>query len=388
MASTNTKIWFLQLVRVVACLSVIYTHWYGLLTIPNQLAKLILQNPLPNYPMVNLPDYVGIMAGHLGLNYLATAYYGVGLFFILSGYVIPLSLNNTTPKNYLIRRLFRIYPALIVSSIFLVALLLIANHFIGAPAHRSLLNFKTLFGNLSLTRDFFKTAFIDNVTWSLEIELHFYLLFFLYFYKGIEKKINTFLLTILSLFILSRLLIPVSKNYSNLVDLNICYLSFMFVGTALYYTLAKQWRLISGISCAASLLIINYLLLVNNLANGAAGESIFINHCYALFTFLFLLLLNPWLKYSRLLNSIAEISYPLYLLHGFTGYTLYFICFHLTENIIASALLSFAIVIILAIIVHRRIEQPGIEYSKSLLRRFEEVPYLSSDENGQLLGKR
>lgn len=61
------------------------------------------------------------MIGHLKNPYhfnFSYGFLGVHLFFIISGYVIYMSiLNCNNTKDFLIKRVVRLYPAYIVSSI-------------------------------------------------------------------------------------------------------------------------------------------------------------------------------------------------------------------------------------------------------------------------------
>ncbi|WP_165482883.1 hypothetical protein, partial [Legionella quinlivanii] len=157
-----------------------------------------------------------------------------------------------------------------------------------------------------------------------------------------------------------------------IVSINSAYLSFMFIGTTIYYTLSKQWTYTTGLLTAAVLLILNYISLHTGLQFEASGSKIFINHLYVLPFFLILYASNSRLPYSKTLNGIANFSYPLYLTHGFIGYSLYFICMLFTQSILFSAVFAFSLVLILATLIHRKVENKGIEYSKELVQKIEQ----------------
>lgn len=363
--------------RVVACLLVVYSHWYGLLTNTNYLVRFLFPNSQPNFPTATITEYLGIFTAAVGLNSFSSVHFGLGLFFILSGYVIPLSLKKTNPFSYLIRRLFRIYPTAIVCMILAAGAMLLAGYCLGsAPFH--FLKYKVIISNFLLIRDFINVQFIEYSTWTLEIEMHFYLIFFLFFYYKKEKNPLSFILLAAALVAIYKLScsFPLTRVWvlrvQQIVSINSAYLSFMFIGTTIYYTLSKQWTYTTGLLTAAVLLILNYISLHTGLQFEASGSKIFINHLYVLPFFLILYASNSRLPYSKTLNGIANFSYPLYLTHGFIGYSLYFICMLFTQSILFSAVFAFSLVLILATLIHRKVENKGIEYSKELVQKIEQ----------------
>jgi peptidoglycan/LPS O-acetylase OafA/YrhL len=381
------KIWFLQLTRVLACLLVVYVHWYGLLTTPNVIHSLLAQDALPDYPKVYLLDYVQMFIDFLHIKYFTGAYFSVGLFFILSGYVIPLSLKNSKPYDYLIRRILRIYPTLIVCLLIAASTMTLTNLYLGSSEPAHFFRFDALVGNMLLIRDIIHAPYIEFATWTLEIEVHFYLMFFFFFYFAIEKRMFTFIASSLALLFLGKGLFYLGYLFgehhrilgiAKIIAVNGNYLSYMFVGTAMYYITSKQWPLLKGVLMMAGLLLLNYFCLLTNKHMAPTAPFIFINHVYSLCVFALFYLVNNYIPYSKLLNKIAEFSYPLYLLHGFTGYTLYFLLFHATHHVVISALGAFSLVVTLALLVHYLVEQPSISLSKELIKNqipLFKVPY-------------
>ncbi|WP_133140188.1 acyltransferase family protein [Legionella genomosp. 1] len=376
MEINKNKIWFLQIARVVACLLVVYTHWYGLLTNTNELVRFLFPNSQPHFPTASITEYLGIFTTALGLNFFSSVHFGLGLFFILSGYVIPLSLKKTNPLSYLIRRLFRIYPTAIVCMILAAVAMLLAGCCLGS-APFNFLKFKVVISNLLLIRDLINVQFIEYSTWTLEIEMHFYIIFFLFFYYKKEKNPLSFIILTALLVVIYKLTCTTPPPHGwvlrvqRFVSINSAYLSFMFIGTTIYYTLSKQWTYITGLLTAAVLLILNYISLHTGPQFDASGSRIFINHLYVLPFFLILYASNSRLPFSKTLNRIANFSYPLYLTHGFVGYSLYLICLVFTQSILFSAIFAFSLVLWLATLIHRKVENRGIEYSKELLQKIE-----------------
>jgi peptidoglycan/LPS O-acetylase OafA/YrhL len=100
-------------------------------------------------------------------------FYGVPLFFVISGFVIPLSADGKTPGQFVASRAGRLYPAFwaACSLTFATAALLSAGSK-PIPAVRYLINMTMMSGWVG-------GDFVDGVYWTLFVEMRFYLLVFL-----------------------------------------------------------------------------------------------------------------------------------------------------------------------------------------------------------------
>lgn len=110
---------------------------------------------------------------------------GVVIFFLTSGYIITHVLQKETTRDFIIRRLFRIFPLYIFA---VLAQLFFMSAVLSAP----LPDAKTLIAQISLTGDFFDTPYtLAGVEWTLRIEILFYLLMAVFKSAGtLEKKIS------------------------------------------------------------------------------------------------------------------------------------------------------------------------------------------------------
>ena len=130
-----------------------------------------------------------VIVNHFNSRLLPGGYLGVDIFFVISGYVITLSLLNQQPKGFfgfqktfLFKRAKRILPALIVY--FLVGSILISL-FDPNPQDSLRTGISSIFGlsNMYLYRqvtDYFATSTDFNMfvqTWSLGVEEQFYFLY-------------------------------------------------------------------------------------------------------------------------------------------------------------------------------------------------------------------
>lgn len=91
---------------------------------------------------------------------------GVVAFFMVSGYVIPLSLANQDARTFLVRRFFRLYP---VYWLGLGVYLLLAN-----PGTVNPFSPTTLLANVLMVQGLIGMVSLLPVAWTLSIELFFY----------------------------------------------------------------------------------------------------------------------------------------------------------------------------------------------------------------------
>ncbi len=95
--------------------------------------------------------------------------FGVALFFIISGFVIPLSFRTDRPlRAFAIGRLFRLYPAYWLSLIFALATLVGIERLLPSGA--------TILANATVLQKFVGRPDIVNAYWTLTAELVFYIL--------------------------------------------------------------------------------------------------------------------------------------------------------------------------------------------------------------------
>jgi peptidoglycan/LPS O-acetylase OafA/YrhL len=107
---------------------------------------------------------------------LSPGVFGVALFFLISGFVIPLSAGrNFTIRNFAIRRMLRIYPLVLVTFI-AVAILMRVTDWPAFDIARSA-TARDWIANLLLAQDYVGAQPIHGVTWTLSLELVWYGIF-------------------------------------------------------------------------------------------------------------------------------------------------------------------------------------------------------------------
>lgn len=274
---------------------------------------------------------------HTDLKIFSKGYLGVDIFFVISGYVITKILEENFFYNYsydfkkfYIKRILRIVPIyFFIITIFILIFLLIgpltAIDFILKKII-FIFTFASNFYYLSYQKEYFDNIFQDplNHTWSLAVEMQFYLIFpfLLYVLKKNfnEKLIKKILILIIILgIILTFYLFYLSKNI-NLVFYSPIFRSWEFLlGSLVYYlknnkNLYKNYIInkLSEVSWLFIILIFITIFFFNE--NYKFLSLIIITISTSFFLFLKNNSLNKNLNSNPLLY-LGNISYSFYLWH-------------------------------------------------------------------------
>lgn len=178
---------FAHILRGMAALIVvIFAHYGGVFfTAPSAVTALTLAPPLSGTALPSIfawTQSLGISFGHLG----------VALFFLISGFVIPFSLIHFSRLQFLVARFFRIWPTYIAGFTLTLIALYISTKFFTVPW---IYDINQILLQYTLTRDLAWTPSIDGVSWTLEIEIKFYVISAILF-AGFYRKMNFYTLLI------------------------------------------------------------------------------------------------------------------------------------------------------------------------------------------------
>jgi len=284
-------------------------------------------------------------------------YLGVNLFFMISGFVILWTAIGRTPTQFVISRFSRLYPIFWVSiAITVIGLTLLAGkHF----------NTSSILINMTMVANYFDQPFIDDVYWTLQVELKFY---FLIFILLVFKQIRN-----IDYYLISWTICGVAAYFIPAIG------SFVIHPYGPYFisgaTLFQIWsdritikRLLLLITCLA-MSIIETLDVIHNYI---FESSMF----YAIVSIIivcgiYLLMTAIALGHVRigdrpLLFRLAMMTYPLYLLHSALGKAIFD-----TMNTNIDKFVSLAIVITILIlfcdILERYVDRPLYRISNTIL---------------------
>ena len=136
---------------------------------------------------------------------------GVDLFFIISGFVIYMSINKRgNLKGFLIRRFFRLYPVywLVVSFTTVLAL------FNFAQIELEPITFTRYVSNLTMFQSYLGETDIDGPYWTMIVEVLFYLLITTLILLKVFKHILYIGYALISLLLINELIIqPINPEF-------------------------------------------------------------------------------------------------------------------------------------------------------------------------------
>ncbi len=167
-ADFSRRLAFAHVLRGVAALSVLASHYLDMFwTEPAVVASLL---GVPAMPSHSLPSwYRGILAT---LSPHGMGQFGVALFFLISGFVIPFSLLSLSRTGFLVARAMRLWPTYAVG--FAVTMLAVwaCDSWFGQPFQGSA---RVMAAHILFVRDLLWLPSLDGIGWTLEIEVKFYL---------------------------------------------------------------------------------------------------------------------------------------------------------------------------------------------------------------------
>ncbi|MEW9699978.1 acyltransferase family protein [Paenibacillus sp. SI8] len=321
------RLHFIALLRVPAILLVLWAHFGGLWTEQSNISwrfKEIINNDI-NKPLAIYENF---------------GFFGVCLFFIISGFIITYVAQRETVKAFIIKRVLRIFPALLLSTTIYWIFQKVISSLSGVPNYWSQFSLKDWFLDATLLNYFFnKSNAINGVTWSLIVEVLFYTLVALFFWF-IKTKPKIALSLMIYVCVLNYVVFTKSDLHVNQIAISISYIPYLIFGQILYYLWSNKitfkWFLFFN--------IINYYLVIKNIAffypQYYIDKSYGVSLLYAYLIFIVCMLLNDKLKMNRFTTAVSEMSYSLYINHmpyGFfilslmypyvqrQGYTLQFI---------------------------------------------------------------
>ena len=340
----------IDLLRFIAALSVVFYHYTSLGYSGSKF------NPIP-FPWLSHITCYG--------------YLGVHLFFLISGYVVLLSVQGKTVRQFFLSRISRLYPAFWVACTITYLVKCIwgptgSETHMAASLHAGLFqyagNMTMLFGQLGITP-------LDGPYWSLTVEISFYFLIAVVMGFKLMRHMNWVLLIWLGYLALPGL----DRQGTLFAALLLPGYGPYFVAGMLFFLL-QQANGFTRARCA--MLVLAYLLALRSAISEVTADStglhayvswhvvvLFITLFFVLFVLIALRKFNlsrfTWLKWP------GALTYPLYLVHN----DIAFITFHrIGERIDKYVLVGGTLVVMLlaAYLIHVLVEK---RFGKTLAKQ-------------------
>ncbi|ABX43844.1 acyltransferase family protein [Lachnoclostridium phytofermentans] len=344
---------FVHVLRGLASLIVVWSHLVGWWLPVNQ-ATSNLQGYWEN--LIVRPFHLYQNGGHLG----------VLIFFLISGYIVAHVSLKENSSRFLLKRFFRIFPALFI--------VLIISYIIATFSLRTNLSIP-LGNNATELKDYLYSLFLLDyplgtpsalaVTWTLFVEILFYLLTAI-FIKSTKKdplKATWYFIIAINIIIILSSINPIINRIAHYA----VYLFFVLLGRIIYLCEKKYIPLFESIILGIVSLFC-YILFYDYLyPNSLFNESSHIIYTIIMAIIVFFIFKIFYNKKYKITTFLGDISYSLYLIHLPVG-TLVLNILH--KNGIPfkySFLISCTICFIVSFLIYKFIEKPSQKIAHKLI---------------------
>lgn len=301
-------------------------------------------------------------------------FFGVALFFIISGFIITYALQRETRREFITKRFFRIFPPLICSTLIFGIVNLIIIVIFNRTTYWQQFGIKSwILDGILLNYVFNRQSVINGVTWSLIIEVIFYIVCYLLL-PLLKYKSKSALTVILIINTLLTLIIYKFGVIHILIN-SVSYLPILAFGQIIYFYWSKKINLKEF----TIFTICNYILFIFNMMKAFPHyyeevNSYGVSLVYAYMLFIICLLLDDKISTyfesgkGKYITFISDISYSLYLNHMTFG-TMILSILYQRVNYTITFLIALVIVFILSYLQHIFIEKPSMSFAKSILSK-------------------
>ncbi len=369
----HTRIAFAQFLRGLAAAAVVVSHLgYLIWRSPDMIGSLIAFPGTAE--IIRAVDFTPVT--DFGIAYF-WGHFGVALFFLISGFVIPFSVSTMSHGGFAIARILRIWPTYLCGLALAVACVALNSALAGKVFPYSPL--QVFINALIVPRWPTLTPSIDGIIWTLEIELFFYAtcIVLMNSIRAFDRRLFLLAICVVPVAYLARLgggiLIRIGMPIYALVYWAATvpiYVCFMFCGVAFYFHYKGRLSL-GGLFATQLFLILCFVtgLQIGFLAARDWAAPISYVAAYGVFASLYfsrekISALPGWTR--RPFELLADISYPLYVVHGVFGYTVLVHAVAAGVPSWAAVSIAAAAVVSLATAVHFLIELPSQSYGKAL----------------------
>ncbi len=268
--------------------------------------------------------------------------HGVQLFFLISGFVIFMTLNKTRhPFDFIVSRFSRLFPAYWFSVLLTFSIISVFSF----PDASRIPTFSEAIINLTMLQRWLLVKNVDPVYWTLAVELSFYAIMFGAYLSKQLKRIE--LLSALYLWVI--IAVEFFENYLNFHIPNLIRVSLildygnLFIAGIMFYKLIHESKLIHHLIILSCFSTEYYL----------HSDSLIFVGCFFLLFYAFVFGKLQFIA-VRPLIFLGSISYSLYLTHQVIGYILLSELYKLgldTPSLLLLIALSFSIALATAMYV-------------------------------------
>jgi len=300
---------------------------------------------------------------------------GVDLFFLISGFVILLTLEKTrTWKEFVVNRFSRLYPTYWACVTITTLALLIHIGFTGYPLFKVLPDY---LANLTMFQLYFRRGDIDGTYWTMIVEMLFYIYMLLFFVFKQLKHIELISILFFPLiFIYSSSYIQTHFEFWTFaISIRLPLINHfpLFVAGIIFYKMKFDGQNLKRYIFLAICFICQLTLFK------AGGRS----HYYlSIYQYVPVLLVYFLVFYLYIINKLrfivnkttvflGNISFSLYLIHQRISNEILMPFFTKYVDFWTACLISLLIVIVMAALINKMIEKPLMNYIRKGYRQAE-----------------
>ncbi len=284
--------------------------------------------------------------------WVKVGYFGVHLFFLVSGFVIFWTLSRSnTASTFIWSRFSRLFPVYWVA----VTITFIVINTIG-PADRHV-SAGELLVNYTMLQGYLGVPHVDGVYWTLTLELSFYFWMLMLMLFGQLQRIEYWLLGWIGIAILVQAsglneMLPMRVKFVLLLD----YIGLFAAGICFY-------RIKSGSGNRLS-----YAVIAASIASAFVAYPVEFALLIAGWHALFYLAVSGKLNIfaSKPFVFMGTISYSFYLIHQNIGYTIINWGYQLKASPFISIAIAFMLALFLAVALTFLVEKPAMKYLRKL----------------------
>lgn len=368
----NSRTHFADLLRGVAAIGVMCTH-LGLMYYTGGASSAFPYM----LPPVQESTIVSQISTFLSSCHFSLGPFSVALFFLVSGFVINFSLRrNESFGRYFIRRLLRIWPLYVVGFSFTFVCIWLYIAYFRNMAVPFPYAFEDWLIQACLVQDIFWRPSIDGIIWTLQIEMHFYLVAYLLHRLSVLRSAKRLMIGGGGLCLLSwlgnRLLYTPGISIGQyailyIISQNAVFFLLMFIGNCVYQAYMGTWRFQTAIAEICGLFAL--FCVAANLSVMASQASYQIVSCLlAVLLFVLFWRIEDKLPTWRGIQFISRNSYPLYIIHGVNGYLLMNILDHAGVSPALNILIAMSVALSLAVIFHNFVEIPLQKFAGKIMQ--------------------
>ncbi len=351
--ATQNRFVCLDVMRAVAPVLVLYSHVVALFLDPNEIDTSVVnlldeqaKNPL------RLEQHMGHLA--------------VVLFFLVSGFIITHVGTQESHREFAVKRLFRVYPLLIVV-VALTAVLGMFHMEVLQTGQKFEITLQSVLTNMTLVNYVMVPQIVlVGVAWTLVIEIIFYLI--VLSLLAVLRRWTWLAILIELALVLSSLLLARELGPSFfLLSANLSFLPVVLLGQITWAVWSGRIPLWLGTLYGFASWLLYVLADMRNM--GRLDDAYNSTFALGFGIFIVLLLAESRLRPNKYVSYFADRSYSLYLLHGP-------LAFPVMERL--NGVLPLPVIIFLGMaltvgateLTFRYIEQPGQRIGRKLSKRF------------------